>query len=226
MTTGIVANRSSRSESGVVVRSRFSVGQFIRVAVWAVALADLAGGLAGYTYWYGSTILASPWYYWIFVPDCPIAATLMGVALIAYLLGRRWQVLGLLAAGTCIKYGLWTVVSWAVEFARGGPADLEGISMLVTHLLLLVQGVVLLWFLLYSVVPVVVASAYLVANDLVDYVGGQYPRLPGSVGVGMMMRIAVATTAVIIVFWTVMTWVSAKKVRAAARAADTGGDAS
>jgi len=181
-----------------------------------VALADLAGAIAGYTYWYGSTILASPWYYWIFVPDCPIAATLMGAALIAYLLGRRWQLLGFLAAGTCIKYGLWTVVSWGVEFAHGGPVDLEGVSMSVTHFLLLVQGVALLWLLRYRVLPVLLASIYLAANDLVDYVAGQYPRLPESVDVGAMTVVAVATTAVIIVFWTVMTWVSATKARAVA----------
>ena len=199
--------------------------RFWKAAVWVVALADLAGAIAGYTYWYGSTILASPWYYWIFVPDCPIAATLMGAALIAYLMGRRWQILGLLAAGTCIKYGLWTVVSWGAEFVNGGPADLEGVSMSVTHFLLLVQGLVLLWLLRYRVLPVVVASIYLVANDLVDYVARQYPRLPESVDVGAMTVVAVSTTAVIVVFWTVMTWVSATKARAATRKAGTYGGA-
>ena len=184
------------------------------VALWVVALADLAGAIVGYTYWYGSTILASPWYYWIFVPDCPIAATLMGAALVVYLLGRKWQLLGFLAVGTCIKYGLWTVVSWGVEFAQGGPVDLEGVSMSVTHFLLLVQGVVLLWLLKYRVLPVVLASVYLVANDLVAYVAGQYPRLPESVDVGAMTVVAVATTAVIVLFWTVMTWVSATNARA------------
>jgi len=211
-------DRSSRGEE----RVRSPRQQLWRVAVWAVAVADLAGAVAGYTYWYGSTILASPWYYWIFVPDCPIAATLMGAALIAYLLRLRWQLLGFLAAGACIKYGLWTVVSWGMEFAHGGPVDLEGISMMVTHFLLVVQGSVLLWLLRYRVLPVVVASIYLVANDVVDYIAGQYPRLPESVDVGAMKVLAVATTGVIIVFWTVLTWVSATKASAVTREAGTG----
>lgn len=204
---------SGDTSIGRVAQPRSTPQGLWAVAIWVVALADLAGAIAGYTYWYGSTILASPWYYWIFVPDCPIAATLMGAALIAYLLGRKWQILGFLAVGTCIKYGLWTVVSWGTEFAHGGLVDLEGVSMSVTHFLLLVQGVVLLWLLKFRVLPVVLASVYLVANDLVDYVARQYPRLPESVDVWAMTVVAVATTAVIIVFWTVMTWVSATKAR-------------
>jgi len=109
-----------------------------------------------------------------------------------------------------------------MEFAHGGPVDLEGISMMVTHFLLVVQGSVLLWLLRYRVLPVVVASIYLVANDVVDYIAGQYPRLPESVDVGAMKVLAVATTGVIIVFWTVLTWVSATKASAVTREAGTG----
>jgi uncharacterized membrane protein YpjA len=182
--------------------------------VWVVALADLGGSVAGYTYWYGSTILASPWYYWIFVPDCPIAASLLGAALLAYHRGRSWHLLGILAAGAGIKYGLWTVVSWTVQFSRGGPASLEGVAMTVTHFLLLVQGVLLCWFLRYRLVPVAVASLYFVANDLADYVAGQYPRLPDLVGVGLMRWVAVCTTAVILLFWAARTWETSRRARA------------
>ncbi len=207
------------------MRVSFARWMIMSPAMWAVAVADLAGAVAGYSYWYGSTILASPWYYWIFVPDCPIAATLMGLALLAYHFGRKWHLLGLLAAGTCIKYGLWTVVSRVIELAHGGPASLEGISMLITHFILLVQGVALLWVLRYRLAAVMAASLYLIANDLVDYVAGQRPRLPEAVEVEPMMRLAIVSTAIIVVFWMAMTWVSARRARVEARAPGKGGGA-
>jgi uncharacterized membrane protein YpjA len=173
-------------------------------AVWVVAVADLGGAIAGFSYWYGSTILAAPWYYWIFVPDCPVAALLMGVALLAYHFGRRWDFLGLLAVGACLKYGLWTVISWTVDFSRGDPLSLEGVAMAVTHFILIIQGLLLARFLRYRLLPVVAASLFLVANDVVDYAAGQYPRLPELVGVGLMRVVAVVATAAIVIFWSVM----------------------
>jgi uncharacterized membrane protein YpjA len=173
-------------------------------AVWVVAVADLGGAIAGFSYWYGSTILAAPWYYWIFVPDCPVAALLMGIALLAYHFGRRWDFLGLLAVGACLKYGLWTVISWTVDFSRGDPLSLEGVAMAVTHFILIIQGLLLARFLRYRLLPVVAASLFLVANDVVDYVAGQYPRLPELVGVGLMRVVAVVATAAIVIFWIVM----------------------
>jgi uncharacterized membrane protein YpjA len=195
--------------------ARFARWVVMSPAVWVVALADLGGAIAGYTYWYGATILASPWYYWIFVPDCPLAAMFAGLALLAYHYGRRWEWLGLLAVGTCLKYGLWTVVSWSVEFSRGGPYTLEGVGMAVTHLILIVEALILMHFLRYRLWPVVVASVYLVANDLADYVALQFPRLPELVSPEMMRVVAICSTVAILGFWAVMTWFAAKRARAA-----------
>ncbi len=185
--------------------------------VWVVALADLAGALAGFSYWYGATILAAPWYYWVFVPDCPLAALLMGITLLGYHFGRRWHLLGLLAAGTCIKYGLWTVVYWTADFSAGGPLSLEGVTMTVTHFILLVQGLIILRYLRFRWVPVALASLYLVANDLVDYAAGHYPRLPELVKVEMMRTVAIITTVAIVVCWTVITWLTTRRAGTSAK---------
>ena len=204
---------------------RFSRWVIVSPVVWLVALADLAGAVAGYIYWYGSSILDAPWYYWVFVPDCPLAATFMGIALLAYHRGRRWHLLGLLAAATSVKYGLWTMVYWTLDIYRGGPVSFEAVTMSLTHLALLVQGLMLSMFLRYRLVPVVLASLFLVANDLVDYVAGRYPRLPETVSVKEMMFVAVLATAAIIVFWLTMTWVSARRARGERRATRAGGSA-
>jgi uncharacterized membrane protein YpjA len=182
-------------------------------AVWLVVVADLGGALAGYIYWYGDSILAAPLYFWIFVPDCPLAATLMGIALLAFHYGRRWDFLGLLATGACIKYGLWTVVFWAANYNAGGAYDLESVTMSVTHFIMIVQGLMLTTFLRFRPLPVLVASLLLVANDVVDYVAGYYPGLPDVVDVGYMARWAVSMTVIIVVFWMGMTWASGRRTR-------------
>ncbi len=181
--------------------------------VWLLVIADLGGAIAGYVVWYGDSILAAPWYYWIFIPDCPLAATLMGLALIAYHYGRRWDLLGLLATGTCIKYGLWTVVYWAANYAAGGHYDFESVTMSVTHFIMIVEGLMLTSLLRFRVVPVAIASFFLIANDLVDYVAGYYPGLPVLVDVRLMAGLAIAMTAIFAVFWGAMTWVSARRAR-------------
>lgn len=211
---GRVKRRAARSGPSELVNAHgvgAKVSRWLLTSpiAWVVAVADLAGAIAGYTYWYGSTILASPWYYWVFVPDCPLAATFMGIALLAYRFGRTWRLVGLLAAGMSVKYGLWTVVSWTIELSGGGPLGWEGITMAGTHSILLVQGLLLCCVLSYRWVPVLVASLYIVGNDLVDYTAGQYPALPASVDVGPMMWVAVSTTAIIVLFWAYRTWMSA-----------------
>lgn len=182
---------------------------------WLLVAANLGSSLAGYIYWYGDSILAAPWYFWIFVPDCPLAGTLMGFALLAFHYGRRWDFLGLLAAGTCIKYGLWTVVFWAANYHAGGGYDLESIIMSITHFIMIIEGLILTTFLRFRILPVLVASLFLVANDLVDYVAGYHPGVPDTVDIGYMARWAIGMTVVIVVFWIAMSGRSAWRARRA-----------
>lgn len=191
--------------------------------LWLVVAANLGGAIAGYAVWYGDSILRAPWYYWIFVPDCPLAATFMGFALVAYRFGRKWDLLGLLAAGTCIKYGLWTVVYWAANYAAGGHYNLESVIMSITHFIMIVEGLMLTALLRFRVIPVAIASLFLIANDLVDYVAGYHPGLPLLVDVRLMAGLAIAVTVVFVVFWGVMTGVSVRRARKR-RAAPSSGD--
>jgi uncharacterized membrane protein YpjA len=191
--------------------------------VWVVVAADLGGSIAGYIFWYGDSILAAPWYYWIFVPDCPLAASLMGIALIGFRFRRRWDFLGLLATSTCMKYGLWTVVYWAANYSAGGHYDFESVTMSVTHFIMIIQGLMLTTFLRFRLLPVAIAALFLIGNDLVDYVAGYHLGLPDSVGMGLMAWVAIGMTAIIVAFWAAMTWVSVRRRRPPAAAAPGGG---
>lgn len=186
--------------------------------VWLVVAADLLGAVLGYVYWYGDRLAETPWYLWIFIPDCPLAATFMAGALVAFHYGRRWDFLGLLAAGTCIKYGVWTVVLWIANDLRGGSYDLESVVMSVTHLIMIVQGLMLTGLLRFRPVPVVLASLFLILNDVVDYATVHAPRVPRIVGVEFMSRVSIAMTVIIVVFWTVMAWVFFRRKRQRATA--------
>jgi len=193
---------------------RFARWVVMSPVVWLIVIADLGGALIGYIYWYGDSILAAPWYFWLFVPDCPLAATFMGIALLAFHYGRRWDFLGLLAAGTCVKYGLWTVVFWAANKHSGGAYDLEAVTMSATHLIMIIEGLILTTFLRFRPLPVAAASLFLIANDLVDYASSYHPRLPDTVSQGFMTRFSIIMTAIIVAFWIVMVWVSARRARA------------
>lgn len=206
---------------------RFSRWVVMSPVVWLIVVADLGGALAGYIYWYGDSILAAPWYFWLFVPDCPLAATFMGIALIGFHYGRRWDFLGLLATSTCIKYGLWTVVLWAANKHAGGHYDLEAVTMSVTHFIMIIEGLVLTTFLRFRPIPVAIASLFLIANDLVDYASSYNPRLPDTVSQGFMARLSITMTVVIVAFWVAIIGVSvwrAKAGKAPAGSAGSGGE--
>jgi uncharacterized membrane protein YpjA len=192
---------------------RFARWVIASPVVWLVVAANLGGSIAGYIFWYGDSILAAPWYYWVFVPDCPLAATLMGIALIGFHFRRRWDLLGLLATSTCIKYGLWTVVYWAANYSAGGHYDFESVTMSVTHFIMIIEGLMLTTFLRFRLLPVAIASLFLIANDLVDYVAGYHPGLPQLVGTGLMAGVAIGMTVIIVAFWAAMTWFSARRTR-------------
>jgi uncharacterized membrane protein YpjA len=174
-------------------------------------LINVGSAVAGYTYWYGASILAAPWYYWLFVPDSPLAVTFTAAALVAFHYGRKWDFLGLLASGACIQFGLWTVFVWLTNYLSGGPYDLQAISMSVTHLLMVVEGLILVPFLRFHMIPMALAALCLIGNDVVDYASSHHPRLPELVDIGVVARFSVATTVVIVAFWIVMAWVSARR---------------
>jgi uncharacterized membrane protein YpjA len=183
-----------------------------RALVWFLVVVLLGSAVAGYIFWYGASILEAPWYLWIFVPDSPLSVTLMAAALVALHLGRRWSLLGLLAAGACIKYGLWTDLVWFADYLSGHGYGFIAVLMSVTHFGMVILGLVVMGFIRYRPLPVLVASLFLAANDFVDYVLGYHPVLPDLRDPGVVWRFAVVMTAVVVGAWAVLTWRSIRRV--------------
>ena len=166
--------------------------------------ANFGGAIAGYLFWYGGALAEAPFYLWPFVPDSPLSVTIMGAALLAFSLNRRWEFLGLLAAGMCMKYGLWTDFVWFTNYLGGGEYHFVAVLMSLTHFGMVIQAFIIAPYLRYRPIPVLLASLFLIVNDVVDYVFGYHPGVPNPEDIQTIAVFAVATTAAIIAFWAVM----------------------
>ena len=172
--------------------------------LWVLLAADFGGAIAGYLFWYGGALAEAPFYLWPFVPDSPLSVTVMGAALLAFHFNRRLEFLGLLAAGMCMKFGLWTDFVWFTNYLSGGHYHFVAVTMSLTHFGMVIQAFIIAPYLRYRPIPVLLASLFLIANDVVDYLFGFHPGVPNPEDIHTIAGFAVATTAAIVVFWAVM----------------------
>ncbi|HWG91073.1 MAG TPA: DUF1405 domain-containing protein [Candidatus Thermoplasmatota archaeon] len=95
---------------------QFKENRLWRTLILLVNVGGIAYGFYYYRYQFfghdspfaGADVNATPWYLWFFVPDSPMAVLWAEVALIAYSLGRRSNVLDALAVVTNVQVGLWS----------------------------------------------------------------------------------------------------------------------
>ncbi len=166
--------------------------------VWTLVAIDLGGGLAGYIWWYGGDIVAAPLWKLPFVPDSPLSVTLAAIALVAFHRGRRWNMLGLMAAFGLIKYGLWTDFVWFTNHLSSGAGyDLEAWALTLGHTGMALQGLVLLPLLDIRVRDALFVTAWYGLNDLLDYGRGGHPRVPNPWDAGAITAFAVSSTVVL-----------------------------
>jgi uncharacterized membrane protein YpjA len=163
------------------------------------------GAVAGMIYWYGWQLLLSPWWLWPFIPDSPLSTFWVLPALVL-LLWRRpgWPFLNAYAAFGVIKYGLWTVVFWSLYWYHGGAFHLESLSMSFTHLIMVLEGVLLLGFTRLTLGVALGIGAWFLFNDWLDFGPLQLrPGLPSGVSVTVMMWVTVALTLLLasLYFW-------------------------
>ncbi|MDN5361247.1 MAG: hypothetical protein PWP70_294 [Moorella sp. (in: firmicutes)] len=168
---------------------------------WLLAtllMINLLGSIYGY-YWYHEQLLATPWYWWPFTPDSPLATTLFTLALFLALGRRESGLLRLVAAIAVIKYGLWAMVI-ITDFWRAGAAvtPVEA-GLWLSHLGMLVEGYLFLRH--WPVVPwqLGVIAMWLIINDFVDYGVGLHPYLflPGQEDLALVTAGAISLAAIL-----------------------------
>lgn len=160
---------------------------------------DILGTAYGF-YWYRHQLRETNPLYWPVVPDSPAATLFFALFLAIVLRQQAWRggqeggkqlgngfggLIQGLAYLSNLKYGLWTPAIMAHYWVVTGSPDFESIHLTLSHL-----GMALQSFLFARAYPapawaLFVAGAWLLFNDVVDYVFGFHPYLPvlGSEGV-------------------------------------------
>jgi len=146
-----------------------------RFTVPLVVINALGSGF-GY-YWYHEQLAATPFYNWLFVPDSPLASTLVTLALLMRgdtALKRLFQTVAFTAA---IKYGIWAMVIITQYWGMGGPVGIVELALWFSHLGMAVEGGIFLKNLQLDRTTVTVTGIWMLLNDFMDYVAGLHPYL-------------------------------------------------
>lgn len=75
-----------------------------------IIIINIIGAIAGLFY-YWDQLAMTPWYLWLFVPDCPLYVFFMAIALSLIWLGRPHGTFNLITAVGCAMYGTWTMLT-------------------------------------------------------------------------------------------------------------------
>ncbi len=116
--------------------------------------------------------MMTPWYYWIFVPDCPLYTFLMIFALLFLVLGKRYDTFNAVTAVGLSMYGTWTMLVLLyfneVFFSPGNA--LMSVGLFVSHGGMALESVLLLPYLKKTkVIPWLIAGAWFLLQTVFDY---------------------------------------------------------
>ncbi|WP_290774986.1 MULTISPECIES: DUF1405 domain-containing protein [unclassified Exiguobacterium] len=152
-----------------------------KAVLWIVGLINLAGTLYGY-YWYEPQLATSKWYFYPFIPDSPTASLFFTIIVFLWIFGRRSRLFEVLAFVTLIKYGVWAVVMNALMLNELGTSNAYlttmALMLMVSHGAMAFQALLFSPLMTFRVKELVLVAIWVVHNDVVDYVLGQWPRYP------------------------------------------------
>jgi uncharacterized membrane protein YpjA len=161
-------------------------------------VANMLGAVIGGVVWYGPQLAAAPIWAYPFIPDCPLAAFVATIALIAIRSGRRWPLFNGLVAFGCMKYGLWTLAFWSRHWFAGGEIEPISVGLFVTHMGLFSEGLLIALYALPLNLPRRMAViGWYVLSIFVDYAFGFHPPLTEFVPVEYVFWVATGLTTVL-----------------------------
>jgi uncharacterized membrane protein YpjA len=163
-----------------------------RLLFWLIILANLGGAAFGFLVYYGRQLSLTSPLLWIFVPDCPLYALLFAAAFLFRAeprpaLLRAWlpglpdlSCLWFIIFAGALKYGFWTVFVLTAysSFYFTPQAWLMYAMLYAAHLFLMFETALLAGRIRIRKSYLLVGLAWLLANDLSDYLLGTHPPLP------------------------------------------------
>lgn len=150
---------------------------FLRQRAFLVLLLviNIPGTIYGF-YWYGSQLSNTPGKFLPFVPDSPTASLFFVIVLIAFLLRKNWPIIEALAMITLFKYGIWAVVMNILVMIVSGNLSLAGYMLIFSHLGMAIQGLLYAPYYRIKLTHLMLAAAWTLHNDVIDYVFFMMPR--------------------------------------------------
>ncbi|KPN95338.1 DUF1405 domain-containing protein [Lysinibacillus sp. ZYM-1] len=140
----------------------------------ALLIINLLGTVYGY-YWYGWQLAITKPIFYIFVPDSPTASLFFCFVLIAWIFGKSWPLMEVLALVTLVKYGLWADVMNIWTLVETGSIGWQGWMLVGSHFAMAVQAILYMKKYVFTYWHVVIAAVWTLHNDVIDYVFGQMP---------------------------------------------------
>jgi uncharacterized membrane protein YpjA len=132
---------------------------------------NIIGSLFG-LYYYWDQLMMTPWYLWIFVPDCPLYTFLLIFALIFLILGQRYDTFNTMTAVGLSMYGTWTmfVLLYFKEVFFSPANALMSVGLFVSHGGMALESVLLLPYLKKTkLIPWLIAGAWFLVQTFFDY---------------------------------------------------------
>ncbi|HOV80556.1 MAG TPA: DUF1405 domain-containing protein [Bacillota bacterium] len=137
---------------------------------------NASGSVFGYL-WYRGQLAGTPFYFWPFVPDSPLAVTFFASALALGMAGAVNPLFQSIAVTAPIKYGVWATVVIVHYWLGGGPVESVEVMLMLSHIGMFVEGAVFLRSMQFGLPVVLSTWAWMFINDIMDYAAGLHPFL-------------------------------------------------
>lgn len=137
-------------------------------------LVNLFGTIYGYM-WYESQLAITPAIFLLFVPDSPTASLFFTIFLLFFLFNKSTPYIEALALTSLFKYGIWAVVMNILTLVIEGSLSWQGYMLIASHAAMAVQGLLYIPYYTIRLKHLVIASIWIVHNDIIDYVFGMMP---------------------------------------------------
>lgn len=135
---------------------------------------NLFGTIYGFI-WYKSQLSITPTIFLPFVPDSPTASLFFTIFLLFFIFDKNTPYIEALALTSLFKYGIWAVVMNIFTLVINGSLDWAAYMLIVSHAAMAVQGLLYAPYYAIKLRHLVVASIWILHNDIIDYVFGMMP---------------------------------------------------
>lgn len=135
---------------------------------------NLLGTIYGYI-WYKSQLSITPLIFLPFVPDSPTASLFFTIFLLLFIFGINTPYIEALALTSLFKYGIWAVVMNLLTLIIDGSLHWQAYMLIFSHAGMAIQGLLYAPFYKIKLKHLVIASIWILHNDIIDYVYGMMP---------------------------------------------------